>query len=442
MIRNRALISFFLVCVNVCAAQQTSDRSEKSAPNATVSGRVYLGDTKTPGRKATVYLVPADALQADAPPNRNAGRHPDTGPVTEAVETRFDGSYFFAHVASGSYYVIATYPGYISGFEALNSAEGRAMHGEWSPLSPQRKAARDKVLESLARIDVQAGLPANADVTLERGAAVSGTITFDDGAPAAGLRVTLLVRMTANGKEGWDQIAGLRFGLAAFPWVVTDDRGNYRISGLTPGKYAIEAEVEFSDGTQYYSAAGAGRSSGSRTAWLPIYLGNTPRQKDAKSFTLQSGEERSGEDIVIPMSKLHTIKGYIVSADDGHVVNGGQVMLVDAADGSDVAQDHLSEDHPGFTLSFVFEGDYVLKVLGAADVDFVPRDGSGGFQSPQFDAKITHLYGGASTALHVDGDVDGVTIAVPAPTTKEIQMYQELMQQQGEQKPITIPAPQ
>jgi len=34
--------------------------------------------------------------------------------------------------------------------------------------------------------------------------------------------------------------------------------------------------------------------------------------------------------------------------------------------------------------------------------------------------------------LHVDGDMDGVTIPVPEPTAKEAQMYREIQRQQEE----------
>lgn len=94
---------------------------------------------------------------------------------------------------------------------------------------------------------------------------------------------------------------------------MTDDRGNYRISGLPAGKYVVEVSVEFSDTKGYFSSSGGGGySSNARTASLSIYSGNTPRTKDAAAFAIQPREERTGEDIVIPMSKLHTIKGNIV----------------------------------------------------------------------------------------------------------------------------------
>ena len=65
-----------------------------------------------------------------------------------------------------------------------------------------------------------------------------------------------------------------------------------------------------------------------------IYSGSTPRLKDAAVLALDLSEERAGEDLRIPLSKLHPITGNIVSAHDGHVINAGQVDLYHADDKS------------------------------------------------------------------------------------------------------------
>ncbi len=442
------LILVFLLCVAICDAQQANDRKapdgvERAAPDATVTGHIYLDDTKAPGRKATVYLEPAAALQADAPPNRSGGQ--DKGPVTASVETQFDGSYSFTHVAPGSWYVIATCRGYVSPFLALSLSEGRSGYGDWAPLGPAQKAAKDRILDSLPRVDVQPAVPATADLTLERGGAVSGNITYDDGGPAAGLVVTALAHWVTRGKETWSPLPSEPNSLAA--WNHTDDRGNYRISGLPPGKYVVEVLVDFTNTKGYISPSGSGgfSSDNFHASRLSLYSGNTPRQSDAAAFTLQAREERTGEDILLPMTRLHTIRGSIVSALDGHVVNSGQVNLLRAGDHSLAGYQNLTEDEPGFTFSFVFEGDYTLSTPLSSDVDYEPVARPGVLGPPQFSAHIVRFYGAASQSLHVTGDMQGVTIAVPEPTPNEAQADQDMMRQQEEQdqkqnqKPATAP---
>lgn len=421
----------------VCGAQQGADRKATDAPgkpsaNGIVTGHVYLDDAKTPGRKAVVYLEPAAAMQADEPPDRG-GDH-GNGPATLVVETQFDGSFRFTHVPAGSYFLVATCPGYISPYAALSNAEGRSEYEEWAPLGLEQKAAKNRVLAALPKVNVQSDLPITSDVVLERGGAVSGTVTYDDGGPAAGLKVKVLALMKRDGKEEWKQIGSSIHSTSFTLPPATDDRGNYRISGLPAGKYVVEVSVEFSDTKRYISSSGGGTfTSRAHTASLSIYSGNKPRKKDAAAFSLQEGEERTGEDVVIPMTKLHTIRGNIVSARDGHVVNSGTIELLNADDHFPVAQQALTEDDPTFTLSFIFEGEYILSSRISADVDYVPTtQQNGGTALPQYNANPLHFYGMTTVPLHVDGDMDGVTIPVPEPTAKEAQMYREIQRQQEE----------
>ncbi len=446
MVPRHGLILVYLLGLASCDAQQandrnTSDGAAKAPPDATVTGHVYLDDTKAPGRKATVYLEAAATLQADAAPKRNGNEQ--NGRVTASVETQFDGGYSFTHVPSGSYYVMATCPGYISPFVAL-SLTGESVNEERTLLGPAQKAAKDRILDALPRVDVLPGVPATADITLQRGGAVSGNIAYDDGGPAAGLEVKALVRRGTHGKETWSPLTYDPHSFAN--WNRTDDRGNYRISGLPPGKYVVEVALDVIDTKNYDSPSrGATYSSNAHGARLSIYSGSTPHQSEATGFTLQAREERTGEDIQLPMSKLHTIRGNIVSALDGHVINSGQVDLLRADDHSIAGYQNLTEDDPGFTFSFIFEGDYVLWTPLSSDMDYEPVGQPGSLGPPEFKTHIVRFYGTASQPLHVTGDMQGVTIAVPEPTPQEaqadedIRRAQEAQEQRQNQKPATAP---
>lgn len=444
---ERRLMVSFLLCSAISASGQLNDgrtpeTPEKGVPSGTVTGHVYLDDTKAPARRAEVYLEPVASLEADAPPDRSGGS--DKGPVTSSVETRFDGSFSFTHVARGAYYVIATCPGYISPFVALLLAEERSSRQDWKALGAVQKANKNRILQALPKVDVQSNLPASIDVVMERGGAVAGSISYDEGGPAAGVKVMILTQIEQGGTKDWTQVDFHSNQFWLMGGFFTDDRGNYRISGLPPGKYVIESDLEFSDTKWYTFASGSGgASSTSHATSLPIYSGNTPRKKEAIGFTLQAGEERTGEDILIPISKLHTIKGNIVSARDGHVVNSGGVVLFNAADRSIAGSQSLTEDDPSFTFSFVFDGEYILSAPASADVDYVPIPrGPGQVGPPQFNTHMRHFYGSASMPLQVDGDMDGVTIAVPEPSAKEAQMYRDAVRQQKTQESITSREPQ
>jgi hypothetical protein len=432
----RCVILVFAYSLTTVAEQpptgKTTDlATEKTPVTGTVTGHVYLNDTKAPARKGTVYLQPVAALLVDAPPGR--GNSQDGG-TTISVEVLFDGSYSFTHVPNGSYYVIASCPGYVSPYLSISLAGARTEYSTWQPLGPTQKAEKERVLRSLPRVDVQSTLPAVIDLVVERGAAVSGTITYDDGGPAAGLEVDILARMIEDGKETWSPFDMPSDHL--FHQLLTDDRGNYRISGLPARKYVVVVHLMVTNMVMYISSSSrtGGTGSNAHTANLSIYSGGTPRLKDASPFTVEAGEERTGEDLRIPISKLHTVRGNIVSAQDGHIINGGRVLLLNADDNSLAGNSGPAEDDPDFIFYFVYDGEYILTSPMSADSDpiQIPQIQDNG-EPPTYSSKPRHFYGGATKPLHVAGDMEGVTIAVPEPTAAEAQILKEALRQQEQQ---------
>lgn len=421
------------------ATRTTSDAAtDKRAAGGTVSGHVYLSDTKGPARRVNVYLQPAALLQISKP-NVQDQRQPG-GAVTIGVQTHFDGSFLFIHVPPGDYYVIASCPGYVSPYLALALAEGHSLDANQQPLAPSQPATRETVLKGIPRITIQSGQPATVDVTLERGAAISGNVSYDDGNPAAGLSVEFLARMLKDGKETWAE-PFVSSHYPGFTGTSSDDRGNYRISGLPAGKYIIATTFDLSDSIQYFSPLGSG-SSTTNNQWTPlkIYSGNTPRLRDAAVLSLMPGEEYSGEDLQFPIGKLHTITGHIVSAHDGHVVNTGLVELYNSDDKSLAGTSQISVDDPGFTFNFIYDGEYILSSPSSADVDDqLLQQQPRGMSSPQYKPFPRHFYGYASKPLHVDGDMDGVTIAVPEPKAKEAQIFKDAPEQEEHQNQSSSP---
>ncbi len=424
-----------LVCTLNCVSQQPANgtsgiAADKPSATGTVNGHVYLDDSKAPARKAKVYLQPAAALQSDAPEDRNSRQ--SSGAGTTGVDTSFDGSFSFSHVAYGTYYVIASYPGYVSPYVAISLAEARSPYGTQLPLGPAEAKAKELVLKTIPRVTVQSDQPTSTEVTLERGGAISGNISYDDGSPAIGLEVDFLARKLGEGKETWGPFNSFRG--TEFSQIRTDDRGNYRFSGLPDQKYIVQVRLDPSEAITYVSSGGTSTASTNNTNQLIIYSGNTPRLKDAVPFTVRLGEERTGEDLRIPMGKLHKVTGYIVSAHDGHIVNSGSVMLFSADDNSMAGYANSTENNPGFTLNFIFDGDYILSSPMSTDIDYQLRPQQpGSALPPQYDAHPRHLYGSASIPLHVDSDIDGVIIAVPEPTAKEAKAFKDALQQQEEQ---------
>jgi hypothetical protein len=131
-------------------------------------------------------------------------------------------------------------------------------------------------------------------------------------------------------------------------------------------------------------------------------------------FSLSAGEDRHGEDLQIPLSKLHTIRGSILAAHDGHVLNGGSVVLEYADDKSPLTQTTVSRDDQEFSFGYVPEGDYILQVNSAADVDYAePPNPSRPSSLSRTEDRILRTYGPAGQPIHVTSDVTGIVISVP-----------------------------
>jgi hypothetical protein len=378
----------------IVAQQKPSDVRDVTS---TVSGHVYCADTNAPARMATVILQPADAIDAITP-----GENKNIASSGEAARTLLDGSFTIHHVKPGTYYVIASAPGYVS---PLASIQVRPQD------DPATKGSEPKKPSIPApRITVEANLPVAVNVSIERGASVSGTVQYDDGSPASGVQVALLTRF----KESWQPIPSLTPVANSGSYAQTDDEGHYRISGLPAGKYVVRAQLQLDRVTYRTDEHGSGYSTSSGYS-MDFYSGHITRQKDAVSFDLTPGEERGGTDIEIPISRLHTVRGKVLAAHDGHVLNSGSLQLLFPDDRSVAANVSLShDDDDTFTFGFVPEGDYVLSVQGAADMEYRDIPNPPGSMPPTRPENHTvRAYGPAEQAIHVTGDLSGITIAAP-----------------------------
>jgi hypothetical protein len=387
-------VLWILGCATTIFAQQKV--SDEAVVTTTVSGHVYCADTNAPARMANVILQPAEAIDALKPGEEN-----HVSSHGESVQTLLDGSFTIQHVPPGTYYVIASEPGYISPVASLFVAAS-------DDATTEDNAAK-RISRSSPRITVQSNLPVAVNVTLERGAAVSGTVLYDDGSPASGLLVTVLIHL----KDQWLPIppntAGHNSSFAG-----TDDQGNYRISGLPARDYLLKAELRLSKSI-YSTDAKNGTSMSMNTVYsLAIYSGNKMRAKDATPFSLTSGEDRHGEDVEIPISRIHSVRGSLAAARDGHGVNGGQLSLLYPDDKSEASHTSLTKDDDGFSFSFVPEGDYILRVNGPTDNEYVEIPNAPHSMPPtRTEMHTVRSYGSVDYPLHVGSDVTGVVVAVP-----------------------------
>jgi len=223
-----------------------------------VRGRVIAADTEAPVRKARVALTPEGA------------------PAAEPIYTNGDGEFEFTNVAPGRYALTAVKTGYV-----LARFGARSQFDRPTTIAVTAGA----VIEGL-------------ELGLVKSAVITGRIVDASGDPVdqALVSVGRIVR-----DDHRDHGGRLRFrGTGAV--ASTDDRGEYRISGLAAGSYAVAI-----------SASGGGMAP--RT--LQTFYPGTSLLTEARALTLRVGEVASGIDFAAtPIAEARRIRvtGYVTDA--------------------------------------------------------------------------------------------------------------------------------
>jgi hypothetical protein len=372
-------------------AAEAQNNAAKPGTGA-VTGHVYCADTNAPARMASVQLESVKDAE-DRGADRPFKYSPPSGGI---VQTAFDGSFTFSSVPPGSYYVVVSASGYLS---------PRANGDDFDDAQPQPPAGKPPIV--IPRVDVQADQTANIDVRLERGAAVSGTVRFDDGSPASRVRVVVLHKR----KDKWVP-SNSTSTIIGGDTDNTDDLGRYRISGLRDREYLVEVMLNRVDmlmaSPHSIDLHGVSRSS------IVIYSGDTPRIRDAVPFKLGAGDEHTGEDITIPLSKFHSISGTVTSASDGHAINEAFVQIADPDNKESIAGAEVGRDGT-FRIESVPEGSYLLRVVHAIDTQSRDIFVGGDHQITFSDTKTIHRYGDLEQPIKVEGDIPNLVLAVPEP---------------------------
>jgi hypothetical protein len=240
-------------------------------------------------------------------------------------------------------------------------------------------------------------------VRMWKHAVISGTILDEAGDPVVGTRVLAMAQTFITGRR------------RAVPGssAITDDRGMYRISGLTPGDYIVavpstqtsaptDVMESFFNGTPITEAtrlelghefgaigsaiAPAGSSyamrAGSQTISLPpgtltpiasatgtlvyptVYYPAASTPGRASAVSLRSGEERGGIDVQVQPLRGVRVSGMLLTTDGPSPTTGIHLVLAgDDAIEPIQAATTLTDGAGAFAFPAVPPGDYVLRVV-------------------------------------------------------------------------------
>ena len=169
----------------------------------------------------------------------------------------------------------------------------------------------------------------NLQLTLARGAALTGRLRDESGEPASNVQVHAF-RVPPAGAPPLLLLTGS---------AMTDDRGIYRVFGLPPGEYLVASAIrlnhasdiaalspgEIDDALRELSArtgaiATTSTSAPSGTApgtyaYAPVYYPGVASTSAAERVRLGVGEERTGIDFPIRLTRMATIEGVVRNAD-------------------------------------------------------------------------------------------------------------------------------
>jgi hypothetical protein len=336
-----------------------------------VSGVVLCGDTGKPARFAQVILTAIQEKDEKA-------KRGEPNPESEETVTDLEGRFRIEAVPPGRYYAFATLEGYL---DPRVGVDMKLVRTKSSP-DAQAQEAMEQWKGHMVEVTVAVHRTTDTVLTVERGAAIEGNVSFDDGSPAIGMRFDL-ERKTPKGE--WTDV-GLRL---MEEWTLprmSDGHGHFALTNLPAGEYRVCAMIPADD-----------EDSSPR-----VCLGDTFRKKASKSVKIAAGETLAGVDIVIPLDKLHRVEGIVSVTADGHAPDKAKVELLFADDRQKALETDIDRDG-SFAFDYVPEDKYVVRVAHAEDVEDKTT-------SP---VRKAHVYGTREVPVQVLGDVAGVQVSLP-----------------------------
>jgi hypothetical protein len=277
---------------------------------ATLRGHVVAADTGRPLRKALVRIVAPEIHE-----NRT-------------TTTEDDGRYEFKEVKAGRYTINATKGSYIT-----------LSYGQTRPL------------DTGTPLDIKDGQTVErVDFSLPRGAVVTGRILDEFGEPLSDVMVAPMRYQFVQGKR--TLVSGGRMSS-------TDDIGEFRLFGITPGQYYLQAT--------WRPSMPIGPGGESQPAYSPMFFPGVVDAGEAQRFTLGISQQLSDLVMALKPTKAVRVSGTVLSS-DGRPATG--MLNVMRTVGAGIAGNMAIIIRPdgSFQLNAVAPGEYQLRSFPSGPV--------------------------------------------------------------------------
>jgi hypothetical protein len=264
-------------------------------------------------------------------------------------------------------------PGVARPYTSVSTADGRFEFARIEPGQYTLQAQRQGFEDHEASIALECGQPrAGIEVKLVPHGVVAGRVTDEFGEPLPGVSVQAMLRGYINGSR-----RVIPAGQA-----VTNDLGEYRIHGLTPGLYFIQA------------AMGGKADSSGNMVFLPAYFPNTDRPEAAQPLEVAPGQVQSGTNFLLRRAPAFSLRGHVATT--LRTSNGVMIYLAQRNAGN-----WLTERRP------------IPVVNGAFELTGV-TSGSYHLIAEQFGESGAPVAGALVPVEVADRDIDGINL-VPTP---------------------------
>jgi hypothetical protein len=279
------LLSLFVGWADAKANQRRSDVGA-----SIIRGRVLLTQSQRPARRVSVSLL----------------RDINHAPLKLTV-TNNRGEFHFDRVVAGTYLVVASGPGLKSSLQVFELSE-------FGMSQPSEDTSR-------ASVTVDGRNQQSCELRVSRGGTIKGTITYHDREPVVGARVLLYRRKDDLIVPLFVQIGveGESLGALFSETTTTDDRGGYRIDGLSDGIYFVGVSEGRTGGTR--------RGPHDGKSIVNAYYPGATNLKEARSIQVQNESVVENINFTLDDAGLRRMSGLVKWRESGQIVEGASVSI-------------------------------------------------------------------------------------------------------------------
>ena len=321
------------------ANQPPRDVVTRAEPTGTarIKGRVVAADRGTPIRRATVNLsvfMPPTAMRGQAPDPSGRSSQPPAPMAPRRATTDSDGQFEFTGLPAGSYRVTASPPPYASQYLSMSYGATRPLGGYWPELGQSIELKEGQSFDKM-------------NIALPRGAIIAGRVLDENGEPLARIQVYTL-GFPPGAPRGQRSGAGMS----------TDDLGQFRLWGLSPGEYVVVADAR---GNTFVPPNAPPETEEERLGYVTTYYPGTADEGTAQRVRVKASEETQGIDIRVGQARLYHVSGFVIDSKGSPLAGAnGQLLRRGPAAGGQPGFFAMADPKGQFQMRNIPQGDYRL----------------------------------------------------------------------------------